>query len=30
MSELPGSVIERVQTRKYLPQAVPNSMLFPV
>ena len=30
MSESPGSVIDSVQTRKYLPQAVPSSMLFPV
>ena len=30
MSESPGSVMESVQTRKYLPQAVPNSMLLPV
>ena len=29
MSESPGSVMERVQTRKYLPQAVPSSMLLP-
>ena len=30
MSESPGSVMERVHTLKYFPQAVPNSMLFPV
>ena len=30
MSESPGSVMERLQTRKHLPQAVPNSMLLPV
>jgi len=29
MSESPGSVIARIPTRKYLPQAVPNSILFP-
>ena len=29
MSESPGSVMERVQTLKYFPQAVPSSMLFP-
>ena len=29
MSESPGSVMDREQTRKYLPQAVPNSMLLP-
>ena len=27
---LPGSVMERTQTRKNLPQAVPNSMLLPL
>lgn len=30
MSESPGSVIDNVQTRKYLPQAVPNSILLPL
>ena len=30
MSESPASVIDKVQTRKYRPQAVPNSMLFPL
>ena len=29
MSESPGSVMLNTETRKYLPQAVPNSMLFP-
>ena len=29
ISESPGSVIATIPTRKYLPQAVPNSMLFP-
>ena len=30
MSESPGSVMERVHTLKYLPQAVPSSLLLPV
>lgn len=30
ISESPGSVIDNVHTRKYLPHAVPNSMLFPL
>ena len=30
MHNLPGSVMLIVHTLKYLPQAVPNSMLFPV
>ena len=30
MSESPGSVMLRTDTRKYLPQAVPSSMLLPV
>ncbi len=29
MSESPGSVMERVQTLKYFPQAVPSSLLLP-
>lgn len=29
MSESPGSVIDIAHTRKYLPQAVPNSTLLP-
>jgi len=29
ISESPGSVMDKVETRKYLPQAVPKSMLFP-
>jgi hypothetical protein len=29
ISESPGSVIDKVATLKYLPQAVPNSMLLP-
>lgn len=30
ISESPGSVMDKVQTRKYLPHAVPNSMLLPL
>lgn len=30
ISESPGSVMDMAQTLKYLPQAVPNSTLFPV
>ena len=30
MSESPGSVMLRTDTRKYFPQAVPSSILFPV
>lgn len=29
ISESPGSVIDKVATLKYLPHAVPNSMLLP-
>ncbi len=30
MSESPGSMMERVLTRKYLPQAVPSDTLSPL
>ena len=30
MSESPGSVMDRQPTLKYLPQAVPRSMLVPL
>ena len=30
MSESPGSIMERVLTRKYLPQAVPSDTLSPL